>query len=304
MSFISRPTVVYFMGLLAAFYMVFMTSISGLAKGIKQNQADAVAFSEELVQQKRALERVILDLKDIKAHTRRVGDLQENHHDVIQKLQSKQDTQQTEVVSEDWSEEAFFAISNYTDANAKYGAEHPEAVRDLIQKHYEADSDMHRLQVPLHRILDYVMVRDCEVKTGGKKGCIDGFVLPEQADKYYDWAFEWKSPVERPTLCETGFNAGHSAATFLLANRALNMVSFDLFIQAYSSACLAYLKAVFGKERVTVHKGDSHASLNKLGKVDKAARLQCDVVSVDGAHSFKYVGGVEGGVCIRSVIGN
>eukprot|EP01064_Diplonema_japonicum_P035796 TRINITY_DN785_c0_g1_i1.p1 TRINITY_DN785_c0_g1~~TRINITY_DN785_c0_g1_i1.p1 ORF type:complete len:449 (+),score=133.57 TRINITY_DN785_c0_g1_i1:2150-3496(+) len=189
-----------------------------------------------------------------------------------------------ETGNEVWSERKFLAISNYTDAAAKYGAEHPHEVAEIVRAWMTEGRDMHKLQTPVHRVLDYIMVRDCDVKKGGKKGCIDGFVLPEQADKYYSWSAAWVPPVEEPTLCETGFNAGHSAATFLLSNRNLRMVSFDLFIQAYSGSCLEYIKAVFGDDRMTLHKGDSHASLTKQAAKKK---LKCDVVSVDGAHSFK-----------------
>ncbi|KAJ9451286.1 hypothetical protein DIPPA_07415 [Diplonema papillatum] len=205
-----------------------------------------------------------------------------------QQHQEEEDHRFAHVDRTKWSEESFLAIRNYTDPMAKHGAEHPELVAEIARSwSMNPEANVHELQGPIHRILDYIMVRDCDIKKKGKKGCIDGFVLPEQADKYFNWALNWESPVSVPTLCETGFNAGHSAVTFLLANRNMNMVSFDLFIQAYSSSCFKYVKAVFGDDRMTLHQGDSHASLSRLGEVDEESRQKCDVISVDGAHSFK-----------------
>ena len=192
------------------------------------------------------------------------------------------------------TEDTFLTLTSYEQPTARWGAEHPEFVADLLKKYTAEDQDLRKLQTPIHRVLDYIMVRDCEIKKGGKRGCIDGFVLPEQAEKYYDWTTDWAAP-DSPTLCETGFNAGHSAVTFLLAKPGLKMNSFDLFIQAYSPACYEYIRAVFGEDRMTVHKGDSHKSLGKLGKVPSDSRLHCDAVSVDGAHSFS--------ACLKDVEG-
>jgi len=85
-------------------------------------------------------------------------------------------------------------------------------------------------------------------------------------------------------LCETGFNAGHSAVTFLLAEPRLSMHSFDLFIQAYSSSALGFVRAVFGSNRMTLHQVDS---AKQLASVAQGGQVKCDALSVDGAHSFK-----------------
>eukprot|EP01060_Flectonema_neradi_P040705 TRINITY_DN9388_c0_g1_i1.p1 TRINITY_DN9388_c0_g1~~TRINITY_DN9388_c0_g1_i1.p1 ORF type:complete len:332 (+),score=83.04 TRINITY_DN9388_c0_g1_i1:196-1191(+) len=233
-------------------------------------------------------------LKELQQELHKEGRQQSNEEEDSGQVAKEKDPFQDIDSSTEATEETFLALKTYDQPAAKWGAEHPEFVADLLKKFTAEDQDLRKLQTPIHRVLDYIMVRDCEIKKGGKRGCIDGFVLPEQAEKYYDWTTEWAAP-DSPTLCETGFNAGHSAVTFLLAKPGLKMNSFDLFIQAYSSSCYDYIRAVFGEARMTVHKGDSHKSLGKLGKVPPDSRLHCDAVSVDGAHSFK--------ACLKDVEG-
>eukprot|EP01065_Artemidia_motanka_P017267 TRINITY_DN2077_c2_g1_i2.p1 TRINITY_DN2077_c2_g1~~TRINITY_DN2077_c2_g1_i2.p1 ORF type:complete len:395 (+),score=116.81 TRINITY_DN2077_c2_g1_i2:129-1313(+) len=185
----------------------------------------------------------------------------------------------------DVDETTFLGIRNYTDAAAKQVGENPAIAAAIVRRWREAGKDMFPLMTPIHRALDYLMVRDCERKTGGKRGCIDGFVLPAQARKYFQWAVEWEPAGDGPvTLCETGFNAGHSAVTFLLGEPRLSMHSFDLFTQAYSHSALSFVKAVFGDGRMTLHSGDSGKSLTAAAQ---HKRFSCDALSVDGAHSFK-----------------
>ena len=45
------------------------------------------------------------------------------------------------------------------------------------------------------------------------------------------------------TVCETGFNAGHSASGYLLANRKLHYYGFDLGKHNYTRRAAKYLKA-------------------------------------------------------------
>ena len=303
----SKIGLLYFLGLLVAVYVVFMVSVSGVIKSTKQNQADITAISDAVVRNKDAIDQLrsaLNNLRDDAARRERSSSAGASKRTGYEGAGSDgaEEAGQRDAAGNGngngnggaadkvWSEAAFLRVSNYTDPLARHAAENPSLVRDIVKEYYEADGDTHALQGPLHRALDYIMVRDCEEKAGGKRGCIDGFVLPTQADKYFEWGASLVPTLEAvaPTLCETGFNAGHSAATFLLANKKLRMVSFDLFIQAYSRSCLAYLKAVFGEQRVTVHKGDSKKSLDTLALAPASSRQQCDVVSIDGAHSFAY----------------
>eukprot|EP00754_Rhynchopus_humris_P010955 Rhum_TRINITY_DN14186_c3_g2::Rhum_TRINITY_DN14186_c3_g2_i1::g.72932::m.72932 len=298
----SKIGLLFFLGLLVAVYVVFMVSVSGVIKSTKQNQADITAISDAVVRNKDAIDQLrstLNSLRDDAARRERNSGASKRAANNEGGVDNADDAEQRDSATGNggggggaadkvWSEAAFLRVSNYTDPLARHAAENPALVREIVKEYYESDGDTHALQGPLHRALDYIMVRDCEEKAGGKRGCIDGFVLPTQADKYFEWGASLAPTLEAdaPTLCETGFNAGHSAATFLLANKKLRMVSFDLFIQAYSRSCLAYLKAVFGEQRVTVHKGDSKKSLDTLALAPASSRQQCDVVSIDGAHSF------------------
>eukprot|EP01062_Namystynia_karyoxenos_P062693 TRINITY_DN55562_c0_g1_i1.p1 TRINITY_DN55562_c0_g1~~TRINITY_DN55562_c0_g1_i1.p1 ORF type:complete len:433 (+),score=129.25 TRINITY_DN55562_c0_g1_i1:90-1301(+) len=192
-------------------------------------------------------------------------------------------------------EATLLSVANYSDPAAKLFADSPAAAARIVARWQSEGRDMQPLMTPLHRVQDYLMVRDCERKTGGKRGCIDGFVLPEQANRYYEWTRDWDPPEGgggEATLCETGFNAGHSAVTFLLAQPRLTMHSFDLFIQAYSESALAFVRAVFGAARMHLHAGDSAKS---LAAQHAQGQLRCDVLSVDGAHSYKAcLGDVQG----------
>jgi hypothetical protein len=65
------------------------------------------------------------------------------------------------------------------------------------------------------------------------------------------------------TICETGFNAGHSAANYLLANYLgynVRYVGFDLGRTPYSKAAADFLKTLF-PQHFEVHWGDSTKTL-------------------------------------------
>ena len=100
-----------------------------------------------------------------------------------------------------------------------------------------------------------------------------------QIDFYYRTA---TSPAVR-TICEVGFNAGHSTAVWLAANPAAIIHSFDLFRANYSTQTLSYLQGRF-PGRIISHSGDSTRSV-------PATPLSppCDLVHVDGRHSYLNV---------------
>ena len=85
------------------------------------------------------------------------------------------------------------------------------------------------------------------------------------------------------TICEIGFNAGHSTAVWLSANRWSTVESFDLYKTRASHAALHLLQQRF-PGRLTAHRGDSLSTVAR-------ARLprRCDLVHVDGRHSFLHV---------------
>ena len=93
--------------------------------------------------------------------------------------------------------------------------------------------------------------------------------------------FYWRiaaSPTIR-TVCEVGFNAGHSTAVWLSANPTAIVHSFDLF-HMFGLGCVAELHRRFGAHRLVIHRGDS------VKTVPATPLPPCDLVHVDGRHSY------------------
>jgi len=104
------------------------------------------------------------------------------------------------------------------------------------------------------------------------------------------------------TVCETGFNAGHSAATWLLAFPELQTIfPFDLYLREYNLRNLRFIKAVFPHVTISEQVSNSTVTValqssihmqqvgNSLETVPAWRRqnpaITCDVVFVDGDHS-------------------
>jgi hypothetical protein len=86
------------------------------------------------------------------------------------------------------------------------------------------------------------------------------------------------------TICETGFNAGHSTLVWLLANPTAHVYSFDLGQYAYTTAAAAFLKQKF-PDRFTLTVGDSTQTLPKF--VLDHPDVRCDLAVVDGGHMYE-----------------
>lgn len=89
------------------------------------------------------------------------------------------------------------------------------------------------------------------------------------------------------TVCEVGFNAGHSALLWLLSG-ATRVVSFELGQYSYSHVAEAWLAARFpGKLLVVL--GDSLHTVPAFSAMFPLER--CHVVVVDGGHLFAHAWG-------------
>ncbi|KAF4726710.1 hypothetical protein FOZ63_030459 [Perkinsus olseni] len=84
------------------------------------------------------------------------------------------------------------------------------------------------------------------------------------------------------TICETGFNAGHSAAVFLIANPSARLITFDLGQFEYTMHNLRLAAQLF-PDRFEYVLGDSYYALPDV--IDKYPDLRCDLVFVDGSHT-------------------
>ncbi|KAJ3334981.1 hypothetical protein HDU93_006898 [Gonapodya sp. JEL0774] len=85
------------------------------------------------------------------------------------------------------------------------------------------------------------------------------------------------------TICETGFNGGHSSVTWLSSNQHAVLYSFDLPHPDYGPPARAHVKSAFpGRFQIT--DGDSTVTLPKY-RVEHPD-LKCDLIHVDGGHSY------------------
>jgi hypothetical protein len=80
------------------------------------------------------------------------------------------------------------------------------------------------------------------------------------------------------SICEVGFNVGHSAAVFLHANPDVTLHTFDLFRAKEMRACLEFMQRLF-PGRIHAHRGDSRLTVPNATITPK-----CALVHVDGKH--------------------
>ncbi|ELU04771.1 hypothetical protein CAPTEDRAFT_186058 [Capitella teleta] len=84
------------------------------------------------------------------------------------------------------------------------------------------------------------------------------------------------------TICETGFNAGHSTLIWLASRNGTKVYSFDLGNHKYAKKMAEHLQSKY-PGRLTVTWGDSTKSLPEFRK--SHPEVKCDLLIVDGGHS-------------------
>ena len=94
------------------------------------------------------------------------------------------------------------------------------------------------------------------------------------------------SLTTKPNLkvMEIGFNAGHSAVTFLQNNKDLTLTSFDLGEHSYCKIAKEYVDALY-PTRHTLIIGDSTISVPTYVRNHKDERF--DIIFIDGGHEYK-----------------
>ena len=102
--------------------------------------------------------------------------------------------------------------------------------------------------------------------------------LPEEIMVYWKLA---SLPFVK-TVCETGFNAGHSTLVWLSAKPDIHVYSFDLGAHAYAKPMAQFVTKRFpGRLRITW--GDSKTTLPKFHQ--EHPDVKCDLAIVDGGHT-------------------
>lgn len=85
------------------------------------------------------------------------------------------------------------------------------------------------------------------------------------------------------TVCETGFNIGHSSLNYLTANGQLVVYSFDLGEHRYALEMSEYMTKKF-PGRFFIHFGNSVMSIPEF--IRDNPNFKCDFMLVDGGHWY------------------
>jgi predicted O-methyltransferase YrrM len=90
--------------------------------------------------------------------------------------------------------------------------------------------------------------------------------------------------INASNILEIGFNAGHSALLFLLANKHSKLICFDICEHSYTIKCFEYLKTIF-EDRIELIQGDSTVTIPEYRKKNPYAMF--DVFHLDGSHDLR-----------------
>lgn len=86
-------------------------------------------------------------------------------------------------------------------------------------------------------------------------------------------------------FCEIGFNAGHSAALFMIHAPRAEYTFFDIGEHKYTKPCYEYLRVKFPEINTKMVFGDSRMTLPLWMQTFREQLGTFDVVHVDGGHS-------------------
>jgi len=133
----------------------------------------------------------------------------------------------------------------------------------------------------LHMLIKQVQSRSHE----GEKSNLEGFstAQPKQVEFYLRAGnLSW---IE--TVCETGFNGGHSALSLLYGSKTSRLISFDFMDKTFHPTVQRAFEESFGKERIqSFVAGDSTKTLPEFVK-SNGGSVKCSIISIDGGHTLE-----------------
>lgn len=99
------------------------------------------------------------------------------------------------------------------------------------------------------------------------------------------YSFVSKLPCIK-TICEIGFNAGHSTIGWLVNNPHAEVVMFDLWGHAYNNISETHIRSLthLHPERMRIIKGSSIDTVPHFHHQNPGFR--CDIISIDGGHKY------------------
>jgi len=99
------------------------------------------------------------------------------------------------------------------------------------------------------------------------------------------YAFVSKLPCIK-TICEIGFNAGHSTIGWLVNNPNAQVLMFDLWRHNYADTAEAFIRnqSHLHPDRMRIIKGSSTATVPVFHHANPG--FHCDLISIDGGHAY------------------
>ena len=151
--------------------------------------------------------------------------------------------------------------------------------QDLFARDFQGGEKQYnqKFQREMDRLHDFIRVQLNTTRIEG-----NSVYHMEEGLAYWELIYRTSSTVR--TICETGFNAGHSTLLWLMANKHANVFSFDLGEHDYSRHIAKYLANRFDN-RLHVTWGDSRKTLPKFR--EQHPDVKCDVVIIDGGHTIQ-----------------
>lgn len=89
--------------------------------------------------------------------------------------------------------------------------------------------------------------------------------------------------VGKGTICEIGFNAGHSAIAYLAVNPTAHIVAFDLGHWEYTSHAFTEIQNMFPHATIELVLGDSKRSVRDFAALHP--NFRCNLLFIDGDHT-------------------
>ncbi len=100
----------------------------------------------------------------------------------------------------------------------------------------------------------------------------------------------WAGCMSESKICEIGFNAGHSALLFLMANPTLKELTvFDICSHSYTFPCIEYIVSQFPSLVIDLHCGNSLKTMPLFYEKYPNAKGTYDIVHVDGGHTEECI---------------
>lgn len=89
------------------------------------------------------------------------------------------------------------------------------------------------------------------------------------------------------SVCETGFNGGHSAMSLLFGSKKSKLISFDFFNKQFQYVAHQLLVNTFGSQRIKIVTGDTVSTLPTFIAKTENAGHRCNLIAIDGGHQYE-----------------